>query len=372
MVEFAGRSESIFIVTIIFLVISLVAVCLRCFVRIRLVRAFGWDDGLMVAAMVVNILFALCGIVGPIYGIGQTFEQLDMVHNLKKVQKAMFWWWLGQMSYVIVVVLAKVSIALALLRLTVARVHAIILWVIIAFSIVIGLVFWFMLTLQCTPVSYFWERTGSGSCIKTDYLIDIAYLYSVVATVCDFTLALLPIVLVWNLQMTTKTKAALAGILSMGCVSSAAVIVRIPYLHYYKDPDFLYATTDISIWSNVEAGLGITAGSLVTLRPLFRWFRGDSYARTYGAKPTTGSIPLSSMNGNLTNRSRNDPNNNHYWRSDLVPDNAQAMAITTHGSKGSSQESLNPTQGQGHGHDPGYQGRGVSVQKSFYVSTEVV
>jgi len=122
------------------------------------------------------------------------------------------------MSYVIVVVLAKVSIALALLRLTVARVHAIILWVIIAFSIVIGLVFWFMLTLQCTPVSYFWERTGSGSCIKTDYLIDIAYLYSVVATVCDFTLALLPIVLVWNLQMTTKTKAALAGILSMGCV----------------------------------------------------------------------------------------------------------------------------------------------------------
>lgn len=132
------------------------------------------------------------------------------------------------------------------------------------------------------------------------------------------------------------------------------------------------ATTDISIWSNVEAGLGITAGSLVTLRPLFRWFRGDSYARTYGAKRTTGSIPLSSMNGNLTNKSQNDPNSNQYWRSDLVPDNAQAIAITTHRSKGSSQESLNPTQGQSHGHDPGYQGRGVNVQKSFYVSTEVV
>lgn len=54
MVEFAGRSESIFIVTIIFLAISLVAVCLRCFVRLRLVRAFGWDDGLMVAAMVCD------------------------------------------------------------------------------------------------------------------------------------------------------------------------------------------------------------------------------------------------------------------------------------------------------------------------------
>lgn len=122
------------------------------------------------------------------------------------------------MSYVIVVVLAKVSIALALLRLTVAKIHSVILWVLVAFSIVIGLVFFFMLTLQCTPVSYFWERTGTGNCIKTDYLIDIAYLYSVVATACDLTLGLLPILLVWNLQMTTKTKAALAGILSMGCV----------------------------------------------------------------------------------------------------------------------------------------------------------
>jgi hypothetical protein len=27
--------------------------------------------------------------------------------------------------------------------------------------------------------------------------------------------------------------------LGMGCVASAAVIIRIPYLHDYKDPDFL-------------------------------------------------------------------------------------------------------------------------------------
>ena len=122
------------------------------------------------------------------------------------------------MSYVITCVIAKVSIALALLRLTVARLHSLILWVVIGLSIVVGLVFWFMLTLQCIPVSFFWERTGDGSCLNVDYLIDIAYLYSVVATLCDFTLGLLPIVLVWKLQMSFKTKCALACILSMGCV----------------------------------------------------------------------------------------------------------------------------------------------------------
>lgn len=86
------------------------------------------------------------------------------------------------------------------------------LWFVIAISIVVGLVFWFMLTLECQPVSYFWRRFHStGTCISIDYLIDIAYLYSVTAMVCDLILGLLPAFLVWNLQMSTRTKAALAG-----------------------------------------------------------------------------------------------------------------------------------------------------------------
>ena len=165
--------------------------------------------------------------------------------------------------------------------------------------------------------------------------------------------------------------------------ASAAVIVRIPYLHNYKDPDFLCkssrtsfnetrpgvlikwstdATADISIWSNVEAGLGITAGSLVTIRPLFRWFRGDSYGgHSYGAsqsgRKTTGTFPLSSMDARI------DPNSSRYWRSDLVPENHRTMTTTQaqNGSRHSSQESLNPKQGS-------YPG--VSIQKSFHVSTE--
>jgi hypothetical protein len=38
----------------------------------------------------------------------------------------------------------------------------------------------------------------------------------------------------------------------------------------FKSDDFLYATVDIAIWSDIEQGLAITAGSLATLRPLYR------------------------------------------------------------------------------------------------------
>ncbi|KAL2861150.1 putative integral membrane protein [Aspergillus lucknowensis] len=362
MFELEGRSLSIFVVTLVFLILSFISVALRCFVRLRLVKAFGWDDSLMVFAMALNILFALCGLIGARHGLGRKMEDFYQKPDYSsEIETALFWWWLGQTTYVITCVVAKISIALALLRLTVTRIHNIILWGVIAVSIVVGLVFWFILTLQCHPVDYFWHRlTSNGKCLDTDYILDIAYLYSVTATICDLVLGLLPIVLIWPLHMNFRTKAALAGILSMGCVASAAVIVRIPYLHYYKDPDFLYATTQISIWSNVEAGLGITAGSLVTIRPLFRWFRGTGYenSRTRG----TGSMPLSSMNGPYN--SRHDQAANRYWRPDLGAQDSHGVVTTVQTSRGSpssSQEDLNPKKSSV---------AGVNVQKTFLVTTD--
>ncbi|KAJ5519584.1 hypothetical protein N7463_000037 [Penicillium fimorum] len=372
MLPLEGRSQSIFIVTTIFLGVSFIAVCLRCFVRIRLVKAFGWDDTLMVCAMLMNILFALCGITGSLYGMGQ---KLDTLIERGTMETAMFWWWLGQTSYVWTCALAKLSIASALLRLTVSKAHRLILWGVIGVTCIVGLVFWFMLTLQCQPVEFFWQRVRpytdpkanvSGTCMKLDDIITIAYVYSITATLCDLTLGLLPIALVWNLQMNLRTKAALAGILGLGCIASAAVIIRIPFLHDYKDPDFLYATASISIWSNVEAGLGIAAGSLVTLRPLFRWFRdptsmGGSKSKT---KRTAGSMPLSSMNGVQSSTS-----NPQYWRPDLDREDHPTVITTIHTSnesdtsRTSSQEDLNPTNG-------GTFFQGVNVQKTFYVSED--
>jgi hypothetical protein len=224
MLPLEGRSQAIFVITAIFLGFSFIAVCLRCFVRLRLVKAFGWDDALMVFAMFLNILFALAGITGAFYGMGQKTEHLIQTGTM---ETAMFWWWLGQTSYVWVCAIAKISIAVALLRLTIAKVHALILWVVIGVTSIVGLVFFFMLTLQCHPVSYFWQRVRVyypphapvlGSCMSLDSIIAMAWVYSIVATCCDLTLGLLPLFLVWNLQMNSQTKAALAGILGMGCV----------------------------------------------------------------------------------------------------------------------------------------------------------
>lgn len=101
------------------------------------------------------------------------------------------------------------------------------LWAVIGVTCVVGIVFWFMLTLQCQPVDFFWQRVRlledphadvSGTCMNLDHIIAVAYVYSVTATLCDLALGLLPIALVWNLHMNVRTKCALAGILGMGCM----------------------------------------------------------------------------------------------------------------------------------------------------------
>ncbi|KAH1482168.1 hypothetical protein KXX06_005029, partial [Aspergillus fumigatus] len=166
-----GRSRGLFTVTLVFLCLSFVAVTLRCFVRLRLVKAFGWDDGLMVLAMLLNIWFAICGLAGSIAGIGKRISQFNA---LTDVQTALLWWWLGQSAYVWVVAIARVSIAMMLLRLTVRRRESAVMYIVMGLTSIVGLAFWFILILQCHPVREFWERTGGGRCIATDYVLDVA------------------------------------------------------------------------------------------------------------------------------------------------------------------------------------------------------
>ncbi|KAJ5475360.1 hypothetical protein N7539_008426 [Penicillium diatomitis] len=363
-----SRSNAILIVTSVFLGISLSMVILRCIVRTRVVRAFGWDDGVMVCAMVLNLAFAICGIVGTKYGMGR--KLLYFAQYPDHLSQALLCWWLGQIFYVITCVVAKISIIITLLRITVDRVHAWILYAAMALAVAVGGTFLLFTIFQCNPVPYYWHQGSAdahGTCINKDTLIAIAYLYSVGAAITDLTIGLLPVALIWNLRINRRTKIAIAGILSIGCIASAAVIVRIPFIHHYKDREVLYNTYQIVIWSNVEAGLGITAGCLTTFRPLFKFLRDGSSASRSRRTPGPGSFPLAShphgSKPSRVNHTRNE--SGHLWH-DSANDDYGGVTTTIMGSQqghtlGSSEEDLNPITNQQFGH-------GWKVERSVRVS----
>jgi hypothetical protein len=84
------------------------------------------------------------------------------------------------------------------------------------------------------------------------------------------------------------------------------------------------ATTGIAISSNIEAGLGITAGSLIMLRPLIRWLRCIGHSVSDKVRGVTCGFCLSGSNKaqshffHIFQQKHSSPER---WRSDIAPGN---------------------------------------------------
>ncbi|KAK4172565.1 hypothetical protein QBC36DRAFT_73059 [Triangularia setosa] len=287
------RGPQLLVIDAVALGLALVATLLRCYVRIRLVRAFGVDDWLMASAMATFAAYCSFSIAGVTYGTGQHIEDLPLENNAT----AKKWWWCCYLAYSATMILSKLSIAHFLLRITIHRVHRWIIYFAAIITVASCATFFFVSLFQCYPVYYFWTKhtdPGSGTCINMQVVIGLAYLFSAMSIMSDFTFALLPAWIVSHLNMRARTKAALITLMGLGCLASAAVVVRLPYMHHIASEDFLYDTTDIAIWSTVEQCLAVTAGCLATLQPL---------AKSIGYKlglTTRPSLPLSNSAYKMT------------------------------------------------------------------------
>lgn len=113
---------------------------------------------------------------------------------------------------------SKISIGYFLLRITVRKMDVCIIYGVMMITVCTGLVFFFVTLFQCRPISFFWNKDQNGTCVNVEVIIALTYLYSVFSVISDFTCAILPMFLVWKLNMGRKTKIALIPIMAMACV----------------------------------------------------------------------------------------------------------------------------------------------------------
>jgi len=95
--------------------------------------------------------------------------------------------------------------------------------------------------------------------------------YAVINILTDFLLALLPIPLIWKLQIPLRTRLTLVLILSLGLFAAVAGIIRQNTMRDSKNPEPLIHDS-YAIWSFIELDTGIIAASLPALKPLFNKF----------------------------------------------------------------------------------------------------
>ncbi|KAF4950245.1 hypothetical protein FSARC_13262 [Fusarium sarcochroum] len=290
-VKLSGLALSIFVVTIVFTVLCFIVVCLRVWIRQR-ASSFGRDDWLMVAGTVLNLVHNGFVMWGTITGIGTPDSRLNGA-TMVEGAKAIFFW---QIFYVSGSVFIKASICVQLMRIATDQWMIRFLWALIAISVTITIIAISAVLFRCKPIDGSWNP-ALGTCADQEIIIRLTYVVSVANILTDWSVALIPIFILWNLQMAKKLKKMAALVMGVGVLASIATIVRMPYSSVYSEPEnLLYGVGHIILWTVVECSLGIIAGSMPILRKLIAGLSNDesSYSRdfnnynleTIGQRPT--------------------------------------------------------------------------------------
>ncbi|ORX94210.1 hypothetical protein BCR34DRAFT_499411 [Clohesyomyces aquaticus] len=319
-----GRGGSVLAVAILFFILSWLTVSLRVYTRHILLRQFGKDDWAMVATLFLFTIYLACQITAVAHGTGQHIWDLDP----RDARTALIFWYLCELLYILSNCTLKIALGIFYLRVAVKKGHILVIKTVMLGTVLFGLCYFFMAAFQCIPVSEFWDHHPAlEKCIPEAPTTGITYSLSAVNACADWILGLLPFFIVWDLQVNRKTKIMVAGILAFAAIGSTGTVVRMKYIHTLTHgDDFLWATTDVAIWSTVEPGIGITAASMATLKPLLQLCL---YYMGLGAAPQSARL-RASEHSSRSGRKRRGQNSYHHSPSlELRPADGSTSTIVS-------------------------------------------
>ncbi|KAI9807243.1 MAG: hypothetical protein M1825_005961 [Sarcosagium campestre] len=191
--------------------------------------------------------------------------------------------------YDINISLFKISILLLYRRVFVGpwirKGSLVLIWFLVAFTItLVG-----KDVFACIPLHKQWEPSVPGYCIN---LRATYYWASAIFLLTDIMVLVMPMPLVWQLQISKKQKIGLSLIFGLGMVVTIATIFRLVVLILQDPYDVTYAFVPVVYWMGAESCLGITCACAATIRPILRRKEpGSQYSGS--ARNTDSSIDQS-------------------------------------------------------------------------------
>ncbi|CAH0002143.1 unnamed protein product, partial [Clonostachys byssicola] len=284
-----GAGRTLRDISIAFLVLTWLIVILRMSVRISR-KCVGADDWCMVGGLVLFSVVCTTTIMSAYNGIGAYDNQT----SAETKQEGRKWFFLFQVFYCATTVPIKSSICIMLIRLTPFAIYRYILYGVIIFSTLSAFATIVGILALCTPVARTWNVNLPGHCGPPEVLTRLGYFISASCIVSDWSCAIMPIFILWNSQMRWLMKISVGVVLALGvlyvhlCIfeypepvctdtfsvsdrASTGNLVRFQYVIAYENTtNYYYGIAFIAIWSIVESGTGIIAGSAPALAPLIK------------------------------------------------------------------------------------------------------
>ncbi|RDW83371.1 hypothetical protein BP5796_04862 [Coleophoma crateriformis] len=261
---YSYRSTQVLVVSTLFLTVAAVVVGLRFYVRGRIVRKFGIED--FFVGLTLRKLSSICQTVTVYdqvyFGLGRhtsTITQKEGISQLKILYISIIFYGIGLTT-------VKWSILSQYQRLFVRKEDKIKAWILVGIVTVFGLFIVLSSVLTCIPAAKFWDDTIPGYCQNKRPLWFVHAAFNVCT---DFAIMILPMPVLWRLQMPKRQKVTLMCIFGLGgvvCIISAIRVWTIDVATTTKDPSFDMTTA--AILSSVEVNVAIICSSLPTTRPL--------------------------------------------------------------------------------------------------------
>ncbi|KAI1380752.1 hypothetical protein F4677DRAFT_404508 [Hypoxylon crocopeplum] len=242
---------------------------MRMYTRAVIIKNVGWDDWIMVVAVVLAIVTNIVVTLMVYHGVGRHAFYLQEGQRVN----AIYMIWLSVPFSPGSAAFGKISIALFLMRLIDrSRRQKAFLWVLIFLLAVVNLVLIIVTFAQCTPVTFLWDRVRAishGTCWAPTVQQYYGYFQGAFSTLSDLVLALFPTLIIWNLQMPLKTKLGIGFLMSLGVIAAAAAAVKTVELRNLATLDFTWDAVPLVYWFLAENWIIIICACVPTVKPLF-------------------------------------------------------------------------------------------------------
>ncbi|KAK5996310.1 Wortmanamides biosynthesis cluster C-like protein [Cladobotryum mycophilum] len=256
---------AVFVITnAVFTFLSLLAVILR-FQQRRLIKAFSWDDWLILGSLICSIGTMVDVIISTAItraGYHITTYTIPQLETFLKVFLA------NVVIYNFCTMFARSSVLFFYRR--IFSINRVVLRIIQTLSVlnflaclsaVLGLIF------STSPVRAQWDLSiPSKSLNHKAFWISLG----LVTFVIDVSILAIPQAQVWKLQLSWQRRLALSLVFLLGGFVCFTTIVRIVYLARVDMKDVTYSIVQASIWTTIETNMSIICACLPVIYSLFK------------------------------------------------------------------------------------------------------
>ncbi|KAH6658539.1 hypothetical protein BKA67DRAFT_216577 [Truncatella angustata] len=218
-----SRTRDVQIASIVTMALAVPIVLARCAARLQFTKKLWLDDWTALLGMILLAGLAAMEYISSKMGFGNHYWNISASDGPILLQL----FYVAQILYIAIQLLAKVSISLLFIRLFPARWIRLTLQIFIAFMLGHGLIFIMVIAFQCWPVHSIWDKTITGRCVDVTV---VGYVGAGLSIGEDLFLMLLPITELRKLQVTQRQRVLLSAMFAIGSFAAVTSMIRLKYM----------------------------------------------------------------------------------------------------------------------------------------------